>query len=305
MIDYHGRRSCLALTFDHEMSTNFPYRSSIWDHRKGEIDLETRHYVVRQNAFAGELGVKLTYFLVASALEANDTSYLQEAVAAGHEIGNHTYSHVNVTATEIGDLRGAYAARPWLVGARDVATVIRDEIAGAHQLIESMLGVRPQGFRTPYGFTDGLAQQPWLRQMLRDDGFGYVSTRYFGWDIWDERLAQSGIDDARLLADLRQAQPYRYADGLLELPIVTPTDCHVFRPWRWPVERWIAIVKRLIDLAYEHGLMVNLCCHPSILAACDPEFLTIRIAVEHARSKADGVWIATLSEVASLYESEF
>jgi hypothetical protein len=279
------------------MCTNFPYRNSIWDHRKGQIDAETRAYTIVQNAIAEQHQVKLTYFLVASALEDSDISYLQEMARAGYEIGNHTYSHVNVTATRVGDLRGIYATQPALVGERDVHGVVRDEIVAANRLIKQKLGVTPVGFRTPYGFSDGLDQQDWLRTALLDQGFLYASSRYFGWDLWDERLANVGMNEARILTDLRAAQPYRYSDGLWEIPIATPTDNHVFRPWRWPLNRWIELVKQLIDVSYEHGLLFDLCCHPAILAACDPESATLITAIEHARSKADGVWITTPGEL--------
>ena len=296
---YNGHRSAMVLTFDHEMCTNFPYRNSIWDHRKGEIDAETRAYTLQQNAIAARHSVKLTYFLVAAALEDADIAHLQQMVRDGHEIGNHTYSHVNVTATSVDDLRGIYASQPARIGEREPRTVIVDEIRAADALIVSKLGVKPSGFRTPYGFTDGLDQQLWLRSALLEQGFTYASSRYYGWDLWDERLADAGIEDARLLADLRAAQPYVHADGLWEFPIATPTDCHVFRPWRWSVARWVELVKRLIDLSYEHGLLLDLCCHPSILAACDPDHATITTAIEHARSKPDGIWITTLGEVAA------
>lgn len=297
---YNGHRAALALTFDHEMCTNFPYRNSVWDHRKGGIDAETREYVLRQSTQAASYGVPVTYFLVASILEAEDTGYLHEVVSAGHEIGNHTYSHVNVAATDSKELRGLYAAQPVLIGARTPREVIADEIHAAQTLIGDKLTVVPLGFRTPYGFTHGLASETWFRQILRQHGFRYVSSQYFGWDMWDEQLAEVGVDDARLLHDLRRAQPYRYEDGLIEFPIVTPTDCHAFRPWRWPIKRWVAVVKRLIDLAYEQELVVDLCCHPAILAACDPDHHTVAAAVQHARRKSDGVWITTLSELASI-----
>ncbi len=294
---YNGHRSAMVLTFDHEMCTNFPYRNSVWDHRKGEIDVETRAYSIEQTAIAKRYQVMLTYFVVASALEVADIAYLQQMVHAGYEIGNHTYSHVNVTAIQVDDLRGIYATQPALVGQRDTRTVICDEIRAANELIVQKLGVRPLGFRAPYGFTDGLDQQLWLRTALREQGFLYASSRYYGWDLWDERLADAGIDNTRLLADLLAAQPYIHSDGLWEYPIATPTDCHVFRPWRWPLNRWIELVKQLIDLSYEHGLLFDLCCHPSILAICDPEHTTITTAIKHARSKADGVWITTLGEL--------
>jgi peptidoglycan/xylan/chitin deacetylase (PgdA/CDA1 family) len=301
---YEGCRSALLLTFDHEMCTNFPYRSSVWDACKGAIDPETRLYVRSLNTLAQELRVPLTFFVVASALDADDTGYLVETARAGHEIGNHTLSHVNVTATDTSDLRGAYAAQPWLVGRRSVHEVIVDEITAADELIRYKLGNQVLGFRTPYGFVDGLGEQPWLRAALQGLGYRYASSRYAGWDLWREELAEVGIDSGRLLTDLQASQPYRYADGLWELPIATPTDCHVFRPWKWPLSRWINVVERLVDLSYEHGLVVDLCCHPAILAACDPQADTLSAAVEHARSKADGVWITTPAQLVQAQDAE-
>lgn len=295
---YNGNRSALALTFDHEMSTNFPYRRSVWDQRKGDIDAETRAYVAEEFAIAAEYDVRFTYFLVASALENEDNvSQLRQASDAGHEIGNHTYTHVNVTADQTSELRGIYAFRPWLVGERDTRAVIRDEIAAADELIQQKLDVSSKGFRTPYGFPEGLRTQEWLTQYLLEHDFIYTSSYYFGWDLWDEELGDIGLGETRLLEDLRRAQPFCDEMGLWEIPFSTPTDCHVFRPWRWPVSRWVDTVMKLIDLCYEHELALVLCCHPSILAACDPEHRTTHTAISHAQSKTDGVWITTLSEL--------
>jgi peptidoglycan/xylan/chitin deacetylase (PgdA/CDA1 family) len=301
---YNGHRSAMVLTFDHEMCTNFPYRNSVWDHRKGQIDEESRAYTIQQNTIAEARQVNLTYFLVASALDDGDIAYLQQMASDGHEIGNHTYSHVNVTATQTSDLRGIYATQPSRIGGRDARSVIIDEIATANELIQQKLGVKPTGFRTPYGFSDGLDQQEWLRTALLAQGFTYASSRYYGWDLWKEELADAGMDDARILADLRAAQPYRHSDGLWEFPIATPTDCHVFRPWRWPLARWIELVKQLIDVSYEYGLLLDLCCHPSILAACDPDYATITTAIDYARSKADGIWLTTLGELSEAQATE-
>lgn len=296
-MNFNGHQSALVLTFDHEMCTNFPYRNSIWDHRKGEIDAETRAYTQQQSTLAAQRQAPLTYFLVASALEDAEIGHLEQLAADGHEMGNHTYSHVNVTATDIADLRGIYAKQPHLIGQRDARTVICDEIRQANQLIASKLGVTPTGFRTPYGFSSGLDQQDWLRTALLAEGFQYASARYYGWDLWKEDLADAGMDENRLLADLIAAQPYQHTDGLWEFPMATPTDCHVFRPWRWPLDRWVNLVKRMIDLSYEHGLLLDLCCHPAILAACDPDHITLTTAIDYARSKSNGVWITTLGDL--------
>ena len=108
----NGAEFALSLTFDIEMTPNFPYWTSRWNHRKGEIDEGTKLYLQRMSDIAKGYGVKLQFFLVGSALEDPDIDYLKKLVADGHAVDNHTYTHVNVKAKTIDGLQGGLRQRP-------------------------------------------------------------------------------------------------------------------------------------------------------------------------------------------------
>ena len=109
----NGAEFSLSLTFDIEMTPNFPYWTSKWNHRKGAIDEDTKLYLMRMSEIAKSYGVKLQFFLVGSALEDPNIDYLKQLVEDGHAIDNHTYTHVNVKAKDIAGLQEIYAAAPW------------------------------------------------------------------------------------------------------------------------------------------------------------------------------------------------
>ncbi|MFO7181173.1 MAG: polysaccharide deacetylase family protein [Pseudomonadota bacterium] len=91
--------------------------------------------------FGAEQRVPLTLFVVArDALHLSSALLLREAVARGHEIGNHTRDHRS-----------------------DLVFRSRDEqleqIEGARELLESALAVKPVGFRAPgYVVSDELLE---------------------------------------------------------------------------------------------------------------------------------------------------
>jgi peptidoglycan/xylan/chitin deacetylase (PgdA/CDA1 family) len=88
----------------------------------------------------------------------------KQVLEAGHEIGNHTYSHPR--------LPGCPAAR------------IREEISRTQQAILSATGVRPRLFRAPYG-----ARWFGLRAALREHGLTGVMWTVIGYD-WDWEAAE-------------------------------------------------------------------------------------------------------------------
>ena len=44
--------------------------------------------------------------------------------------------------------------------------------------MKQRLGIAPAGFRTPGGFSNGLDDREDLQQMLLDEGFSWVSSKY-------------------------------------------------------------------------------------------------------------------------------
>jgi peptidoglycan/xylan/chitin deacetylase (PgdA/CDA1 family) len=80
-----------------------------------------------------EYNAKATFFVVGKMVEENPSMVKREA-AAGHEIGNHSWSHANLTAMSDG--------------------AIRSELSRTQKAVEKAAGVTPTLFRPPYRFTN-------------------------------------------------------------------------------------------------------------------------------------------------------
>ncbi|WP_433437444.1 polysaccharide deacetylase family protein [Nonomuraea sp. CA-141351] len=94
-------------------------------------------------------GVKATFFLVGKQVELRP-EIARQALAQGHAIGNHTYSHNSLPALSDNE--------------------ILEELKTTQDAIEQATKLRPKMFRPPYGHTDdrvlGLADQVDLAQVL-------------------------------------------------------------------------------------------------------------------------------------------
>lgn len=98
---------------------------------------------------------KATFYLVGKSVEARPEVAAQ-VVRAGHEVGNHTWSHPSLPAMPDEHVLG--------------------ELSATQEIIEQATGVRPKTFRPPYGHTDdrvlalagelGLAQVKWTDTTL-------------------------------------------------------------------------------------------------------------------------------------------
>ena len=169
----------LSLTFDIEMCTNFPYWTSVWDHRKGAIDEDSKLYMGKMLDVADSFGVKFQFFLVGRALEDPDIDYLKRMTAEGHAVDNHTYNHVSVKAQDIPQLQPVYANAPWRAAGLNALECIEREVRQTSTAITEQLGVAPTGFRTPGGFNNGLDDVPAVQEVLSDAGMQYASARYY------------------------------------------------------------------------------------------------------------------------------
>ena len=128
----NGAQFCLSMTFDIEMSYNFPYWTSEYDDY-GAIDPHVKQYVHTMLDVADRYGVKLQFFVVGSALEDPDVDYLKRLVAEGHALDNHTYRHVNVKAERVADLHRSYKRAPWRAGGLSPLECLRHEIRQTEQ----------------------------------------------------------------------------------------------------------------------------------------------------------------------------
>ncbi len=293
----NGAQFCLSLTYDVEMCTNFPYWTSVWDHRKGAIDADSKQYILKLNAVAEKYGVKLHYFIVGSALEDPDLDYLKATVDAGHALGNHTYTHVNVRAQDIPQLQVTYAAAPWRAHGRSALTCIRDELRQTSHAMRETLGVVPVGFRTPGGFVNGLHDVPAVQDLLQAEGFGYVSSHYrLPIDPTRKRPPRERLE-AAMRESIDTLQPYRYANGLPEIPPTGITDIWGFR--YLDLDRWdfIDVLKHGIDHAHDNGQVLTMTFHPPCLAARDPHCDVLETVLSYALQKPGGCWFATNDEI--------
>src|SRR5262245_60615497 len=122
-------QALIAITFDLEMSRNFPvWEDTHWDYEKGNLDEPTKKYTVEACRRVKAAGGVLHCFAVGRVFEQESVDWLRGIVRAGHPVGNHTYDHVYVLATKPEDIQYRFKRAPWLIEGRTPATVIRDNV---------------------------------------------------------------------------------------------------------------------------------------------------------------------------------
>jgi peptidoglycan/xylan/chitin deacetylase (PgdA/CDA1 family) len=161
------------------------------------------------------LKLSITFFIVGidAAAPANHAA-LRSAVAAGHEVGNHSHEH-----------------EPWLH--RYDAAKLRAEIETAETSIATATGTRPIGFRGP-----GYSWSPTLFEILVDRGYLYdastlptfigpLARAYYFWTakLTPAQRAERGALFGTVADVLRPVRPYRWqlpsGRSLLEIPVTT------------------------------------------------------------------------------------
>ena len=287
----------LSLTFDIEMCTNFPYWTSVWDHRKGAIDDDSKLYMGKMLDVADEFGVKFQFFLVGRALEDLNIDYLKRMAAEGHAVDNHTYNHVSVKAQDIPQLQPVYANAPWRAAGLSALECIEREIQQTSTAIYEKLGVAPTGFRTPGGFNNGLDDVPAVQEVLSDAGMQYASARYYFPVDPEKKRPPAEVLNQAMEASIDALQPSRYPNGLPELPLAGITDIWAFRVL--DLDRWefINVLKRGIDHAHANQQVLSLCFHPPVLAVRDPHCDMLNVVLRYALDKPGGCWVTTNQEM--------
>jgi peptidoglycan-N-acetylglucosamine deacetylase len=128
--------------------------------------------------------VPATFFMVGRHVERHRANALAVA-QAGHEIGNHTYSHIKLHR----------------VGPRRAA----EEIRRGHEIIAEITGAIPRSFRAPHGYRSpfvGRAIAPYRYQV-------------FGWTlgVWDSARPGAEKIRARVRTGLRPGSIILLHDG--------------------------------------------------------------------------------------------
>lgn len=292
------KQAQIAITLDLEMSRNFPtWETTHWDYEKGNLDADTKAYAVEAAQRVKDRGGLVHFFCVGRVLEQENVDWLKGIVEAGHKVGNHTYDHVYLLARKPEEIQYRFQRAPWLMRGRSPAEVIADNVQMCSEALQSRIGIKPAGFRTPGGFAEGLAGRDDIQQMLLKQGFSWVSSRYPAHANTKpgERPTQAIFDD--LVRAQAAAQPFVYESGLVEIPMSPISDIGAFRGGRWPLEDFLTAIRLGVEWAIEHRAVFDFLAHPSCLLATDPKFQAVELICDLVRQAGDRARIVGLDEI--------
>jgi peptidoglycan/xylan/chitin deacetylase (PgdA/CDA1 family) len=284
----HDGKALIAITLDLEMSRNFPnWEDTHWDYEKGNLDDAAKKYTVgvckRVKAAAGVAHL----FVVGRVFEQADVTWLKDLARDGHPIGNHTYDHVNVLAKKPEEIQFRFQRSPWLIDGKTPEEVIVENIRLTTTALKTRIGVDPAGFRTPGGFANGLADRPDVRKWFIDLGFQWVSSKYPAHPNSEPMKEPSEEVIKAIVAAQEKAQPFRYPDGLIEVPMSPISDIGAFRTGRWRLDWFVTAIRRAVERTIETRSVFDFLAHPSCLGVVDPEFKTVDLILDLVK-KADG-----------------
>ncbi len=289
----------IAITLDLEMSRMYPRRDMMeWDFQKGNLNAETKKYSLEAARVATELGGVIHYFCVGRVLEQSDVGWLKEIHELGHPIGNHTYDHVNVWTKNPEEVQFRFKRSPWLIEGRSVPDILQSNIRLTSLAMKERLGFGPDGFRTPGGSYLALDGREDLQQLMLDEGFTWVSSKYPQHAY--SKAGEPPTDEtfSSIVSAMQQAQPYRYPSGLIEVPMSPISDVGAFRTSRWKREYFLKSIQQCVEWAIDHGAVFDFLCHPSIMYVEDPDFEVIKLICRLVEAAGDKAEIVGLSEIA-------
>lgn len=294
------RKAQIAVTLDLEMSREYPRRDiREWDFEKGNLDQPTKDYAVEAGRIVREAGGVLHYFCVARVLEQPSVQWLQDLKSAGHPIGNHTYDHVNVLARKPEETQFRFQRSPWLVKGKSAEEIIRENILLCTAAMRQRLGFEPDGFRTPGGFANGLAERPDVQKLLLDCGFSWISGKYPAHATGKPREEPGDDVYASIVKAQENAQPFAYASKLIEVPMSPISDVNAFRTNYWKLDWFLKAIGQGVDWAIRTGNTFDFLAHPSCLVVEDPEFATIRMICKKVKEAGDRAEIVGLEKLAA------
>ncbi len=298
----HAGAALISITFDCEMSAHYPTRGQTeWNYRKGDLDEATKQYAVGAARRVAAAGGKMHFFLVGRVLEQPSVAWLQEIIRMGHPIGNHTYDHVNITATEVDQVQYRFQRAPWLAHGKNPAQLIDENIRMCTAAMQERLGIKPNGFRTPGGFAEGLKHRADLQKMLLSHGYTWISSMYPRHSVKPDTGAPQAGELDTILAQQQLAQPFTYPSELLELPMSPPSDVVTMRTGRWKLSDFRKGVELGLNWCIEHGKVWDFLSHPSALGVADPNFEIIDFIIETTKRAGTRARLAGLDTVARAF----
>jgi hypothetical protein len=292
----------VAITLDLEMARNFPtWETTHWDYEKGNLNDEAKAYALEAAKRVKAAGGVIHFFLVARALEQESVDWLKQIIAMGHRVGSHTYDHVNLLAKTLDEVQFRFRRCPWLVAGKKPLDVIRENILLATAAMKSRLGIEPVGIRAPGGFANGLVGRPDVQALIKECGFDWISSKYPAHKVGEvgKEPTQDVIDD--IVRAQSTAQPFRYDNGLLDIPMTAISDIGAFRNGRWPLESFLKAIRAGLSWAIENRKVYDLLSHPSCLYVMDPKFQAIDLICQMVNDAKDRAEIVGLDAVAASY----
>ena len=254
-------RSAMFLSFDVDAESAWTSKDPAHAERLVTMSFggfEARVGTPRLLQLLDELGLQATFFITGWSADAHP-AMAESILRAGHEIGHHGYHHI---LPDPGD--------PFM----------EEELERGFEALQRRLGVRPTGYRAPFGeFSEA------LRAALVRHGITYSS---------------SFRDDVR---------PYRHrladgSPGTIELPVTASYDDWMhglsarFSPRPiFPAEHVLSIWRDELDETRDWGAMVTTVLHPQ----CSGRPMRLRLLrqfLTYATSCPD-VWIATGEQIAA------
>lgn len=292
-------KALIAITLDLEMSRHYPKRGMReWDYQKGNLDERTKQYSVDAARVVKKRGGLIHFFCVGRVLEQASIDWLKELNASGHLIGNHTYDHVNVTATEPDKTQFRFQRAPWLVRGKTAQEVIRDNIETTSIALRQRANIEPNGFRTPGGFAAGLTHHPNIQQMLLDLGFDWVSSKYPAHQRGQPQKPPSLDVYRSIVAAQRESQPFVYPSGLIEVPMSPISDVTAFRSTFWKLPYFLKAIRMSVEWAIESRSVFDFLAHPSCLLVEDPHFESIKLICDLVAARRQRAAIVGLDTIA-------
>jgi peptidoglycan/xylan/chitin deacetylase (PgdA/CDA1 family) len=255
-----GARAAFALSFDSDHETNELRDGGRSIGRLAWGEFGARVGVPRILKLLAKHGVPATFYVPAvSALLHEDEQ--RRVIADGHEIGIHGWIH------ELNSVLPEEAERDLMLRSADA--------------LETIIGVRPVGLRTPsWDFS------PNTLRIEKEMGLLYDSSLMADEDCYELLLAGEPTGVIELPVEwIRDDAPYFSMHRGMSL-----------RPYT-PPPSVLDIFRREFDAAWEEGGIFQLTCHPHIIGYRSRIWIIDEL-IAHAKAKG-GVWFATHAAIAA------
>ena len=269
----------LSLGFDDER----PY-GNLAETQVGKDFLNRKiDFLGRMNEAFDAAAIPRTHFLLGAYIEAARSSLGEEVLQAMYPATNplldlqqHSHSH-GVYEPLAGVEKNPMTAEQYIA-----------DIWRASDVIEAVIGVRPQGLRTPYGYDHDLSGRSDILGGLRHAGIHFVSS-----DLGSKQTLAGEMTAER--------QPHSYAregfpdivevpaHGLQDVVYTREKAQQLFNQDKPPsseeaFQQYDAVLGRALQLNAEK-ISVALCLHPWAVMEYDPKLELLLRIVERAREK--------------------